>query len=168
MNDQAKAFPKLAGKHCCHLNFPRDNSGRQSFVLGHITCSFKKIVITPNLTGCSAFKVKHSESSSKPTERTGSFHGGLFVLETLVPHCACAGPSPQSSVSGIMSIPGSWGPLLPQLCSLPCHSLPRDWEQKPAALISICYTKNAKLKKKEESLILPGDVIDNTVSCYDF
>lgn len=58
MSDHTKAFPTLTGKHCCHLNFPGDNSGRQSFVLGYTTCSFKIIIITPNLTGCSAFKVK--------------------------------------------------------------------------------------------------------------
>lgn len=157
MSDHTKAFPTLTGKRRCHFNFPGDNSGRQPFVLGYITCSFKKIIITPDLTGCSAFKVKHSEISSNPTERIGSFHRGAFVLKSLVPHCACAGPRPQSSVCGLMSIAGSWGLLLPQLCSLPCHSLPRDWEQKPAASISICYTENAKLKKKGGKFNIAGE-----------
>ena len=49
-----------------------------------------------------------------------------------------------------------------------CHSLPRDDEQEPAALIPICYTQNAKLKKNGESVILPGNVIDSLVSCYEF
>lgn len=44
-------------------------------MLGYITCSFKKIIITPNLTGCSAFKVKYSEISSKARER----RQGLFT-----------------------------------------------------------------------------------------
>jgi hypothetical protein len=35
---------------------------------------------------------------------------------------------------------------------------------KACTLVSICDTKNAKLKKNEESLILSGNVIDNTVS----
>lgn len=48
-----------------------------------------------------------------------------------------------------------------------CQSLPRGYEQKAAALISICYTKNAELKKNEESLILPGNVIDYIVSRYE-